>query len=205
MTEPQPTAADRALDDKQAVLAHLFAPWDGLPDPAKYQRRHSARYMTLAPRTLSAGAEGLVAALMSETIIPFKQSTLATPLRPTTLSALSVALGIWLHELLAAANRGLWVQHTMRSDGFKRLAIGWQAFSDVRGALERAGLIVGVKGRWDQGRQGAKQYVPPIFRPSPRLLEIAAEHGVTPWAVGLHFRDGDGVIEDGADGPLKVL
>lgn len=196
MTNLQAAAAVRAREDQQATLERLFAPWDSLTDPEKYRRRNSARYMALAPRNLSPAAQGLVATMMDETIIPFKAANLSTAIRPTTLEGLSVALGVWLAELLAAANRGLWVQHSIRRDSFRKLPIGWQAFTDCKGAMERDGLVVAVRGRWDQA-SGKPSYVAPIFRPTPKMLEVAEGHGVTPWDVGVHFADGQDVREGG--------
>jgi hypothetical protein len=170
-----------------AVPAHLLIEWDTLTRSQQWRGRQLARYMALRPdsvRKLPPAARGLADAVLNRTILPHKSASLTTPLRPSTREAIAAALDVWLSELLYAAAWGNWTAHSLRRASFKKLAIGHQAFVDCKAALEHADLIVAVAGQPQMGMLPGR---PPMFRPTPKLLEVAAAHGVTAAAVAAHF------------------
>jgi hypothetical protein len=166
--------------------AQLFAEWDDLSRADRWRRGQRARYMRLKPgslRTLPPAAQGFADAVLSEIIIPHKAASLTTPMRPTTRQALAEASSALLANLLHAAAWGNWSAHAGRRERFTKLAIGHQAFTDCKVALEAAGLIVSVRG-WSCLDRGS---LPPMVRPTPELLEMAARHGVTAGGIADHF------------------
>lgn len=170
------------------VPAALFTDWDDLTRSQQWRSRRLARYMNLKPgsvRKLPPAVQGFADAVLAEIITPHKSASLTTPLRPSTRQALAAALDVWLAELLHAAAWGNWTAQSLRRASFKKLAIGHQAFTDCKAALEAAGLLVAIKGK--AVPEDARGNLPPMFRPTPELLQLAERHGVTAGDVAAHY------------------
>jgi len=114
--------------------------------------------------------------------------------RGKTLVRYANAGGAFIADLLvAAANKRSegWLQCSHRKTDYTGKYVKWATFDGVRKAWLEAGLIEhkpGYPGALAFGNPGPTSGKLTRYRATPRLLEIAAEHGITPANVLEHFR-----------------
>jgi hypothetical protein len=115
--------------------------------------------------------------------------------RHKTLIDYANAVGAFIADLLAAAagrNRSEgWVRCSHNKSDHTGQYITWAMFNGVRKAWMEAGLIEhkqGYPGMLAPGNPGPTLGKLTRYRATPRLLEIAAGHGVTPANVLEHFK-----------------
>ena len=114
--------------------------------------------------------------------------------RGKTLARYANAGGAFIADLLAAAankrSEG-WLRCSHRKTDYTGQYVKWQTFEGVRTAWLEAGLIEhkpGYPGMLAFGNPGPTAGKLTRYRATPRLLEIAEGHGITPANVGEHFR-----------------
>ena len=102
--------------------------------------------------------------------------------------------GAFIADLLvAAANKRSegWLRCSHKKTDYTDKYVTWSMFDGVRKAWLEAGLIEnkpGYPGMLAFGNPGPTSGKLTRYRATPRLLEIAAEHGITPDNVLEHFR-----------------
>jgi hypothetical protein len=114
--------------------------------------------------------------------------------RGKTLVRYANAVGAFVADLLvAAANKRSegWLSCSHRKTDYTGKYVRWATFDSVRKAWLEAGLIEhkpGYPGALAFGNPGPTSGKLTRYRATPRLLEIAAEHGITPANVLENFR-----------------
>lgn len=114
--------------------------------------------------------------------------------RRKTLVRYANSGGAFIADLLAAAGRGRsegWVRCSLRKADYTGKYVTWTMFDGIRKAWLEAGLLEhkpGYPGMLAFGNPGPALGKLTRYRATPRLLEIAAGHGITPENVGEHFR-----------------
>jgi hypothetical protein len=114
--------------------------------------------------------------------------------RGKTLVPYANAGGAFIADLLAAAARKRsegWLRCSHKKTDYTGKYVRWATFDGVRKAWLEAGLIEykpGYPGALAFGNPGPTSGKLTRYRATPRLLEIAAGHGITPANVHAHFR-----------------
>jgi hypothetical protein len=114
--------------------------------------------------------------------------------RGKTLVRYANAGGAFIADLLiAAANKRSegWLRCSLNKSEYTGQYVKWTTFDGLRKAWLEAGLIEhkpGYPGMLAMGNPGPTLGKLTRYRATPRLLEIAAGHGITPANVGEHFR-----------------
>jgi hypothetical protein len=114
--------------------------------------------------------------------------------RRKTLVDYANAVGAFIFDLLAAIARNRsegWVRCSHNKSDYTGQPVTWAMFDGVRKAWIEAGLIEhkpGYPGMLALGNPGPTSGKLTRYRATPRLLEIAAGHGITPANVLEHFR-----------------
>ena len=114
--------------------------------------------------------------------------------RRKTLVDYANAVGAFIADLLAAVERDRsegWLRCSHNKDDYTGQHVTWRMFDSVRTAWLEAGLIEhkpGYPGMLALGNPGPTSGKLTRYRATPRLLEIAAGHGITPANVLEHFR-----------------
>jgi hypothetical protein len=110
-----------------------------------------------------------------------------------TRPALELAIAAFVAELLAAQaddQRAGWLRCSINKEQFTGKAVAYRQFDNVRKAWIAAGLIetvIGYPGMLAFGNPGPGRGRMTRFRAKPKLLSIAAEHGIAPGNVYEHF------------------
>ena len=113
--------------------------------------------------------------------------------RGKTFPRYARACGAFIADLLiAAANKRSegWLRCSHNKSDYTDQYVKWSTFDGVRKAWLEAGLIEhkpGYPGALAFGNPGPTSGKLTRYRATPRLLEIAAEHGITPANVHEHF------------------
>jgi hypothetical protein len=114
--------------------------------------------------------------------------------RHKTLVDYANAVGAFIADLLAAVARDRsqgWLRCSHKKSDYTGQDVSWAMFDGVRKAWIEAGLIEhkqGYPGMLALGNPGPTSGKLTRYRATPRLLEIAAEHGITPANVLEHFK-----------------
>jgi hypothetical protein len=114
--------------------------------------------------------------------------------RHKTLVDYANAGGAFIADLLAAVKRNRsegWVKCSHNKSDYTGQYVSWAMFNGVRTAWLEAGLIEhkpGYPGMLAFGNPGPTSGKLTRYRATPRLLEIAAGHGITPANVIEHFK-----------------
>jgi hypothetical protein len=114
--------------------------------------------------------------------------------RRKTLVDYANAVGAFIVDLLAAVERDRsegWVRCSHKKSDYTGRYVSWSMFNGVRTAWLEAGLIEhkpGYPGTLAFGNPGPTWGKLTRYRAKPSLVEIAAEHGITPANVLEHFR-----------------
>jgi hypothetical protein len=114
--------------------------------------------------------------------------------RIKTKPAYENANAAFLAELLSAyadERRGRWLRCSLDKDWFKGKRITYRMFDDVWKSWTGAGLVEfkkGYPGQFAFGNPGPTRGRLTRFKATPKLLQLCAEHGITPDNVLEHFQ-----------------
>jgi hypothetical protein len=180
-------------DDYEDWEAEDQLPWE--PKTPKDERA-ALGYAPLATlRATPASAQA--AALMHDLVerYPRPQASKGKAyVRRKTLAPYGSAGAAFIADLLSAAKSDRsdgWVRYSLNKSEYTGQYVTWSMFDGVRKAWLEAGLIEhkpGYPGMLAFGNPGPARGKQTRYRATPRLLEIAAEHGILPANVGEHFR-----------------
>lgn len=97
---------------------------------------------------------------------------------------LKPAIGAFLADLLSA--EGNWVYRSLKTDGFTGAPVGARVFISLQDAMRELGLVEhrqGVAERWvrfdEHGPPLASRRRAARYRPTKKLIALAAEHGIS--------------------------
>jgi hypothetical protein len=146
----------------------------------------------LKGRTISASGNALVSHLA--TAYPRRSSKKGTSYKPQKLlPQVHAAIGGFLADLLSAQGEddGGWLRLSLDKKAFKKPnPVSYRMFDGLRSSWKAAGLIVehaGYPGQLGFASPGPRVGKMTRFRATPKLLKIAAEHGVLVTAMQDHF------------------
>jgi hypothetical protein len=178
-----------------------YEDWDAEDQPAwepktPKEEREALGYAPKATlRATPATAEA--AALMRDLALRYSRPRAATGkayARGKTLVRYANAGGAFIADLLvAAANKRSegWLRCSLNKTEYTDQYVKWTTFDSLRKAWLEAGLVdhkPGYPGSFAFGNPGPTIGKLTRYRATPRLLAIAAEHGITPANVLEHFR-----------------
>jgi hypothetical protein len=164
-----------------------------LPEALSDRRdaRTYARAMLLAGTACSEAAEALIFTITDSVIVPSRQGTVQ--LRPSMLLRYREALGPFLADLLYALKAGRWSKLRTNNSELATYPGKATAFEAMRGAMGAASLLEELPGFFrEEERFGVdyQQAAMTSFRPTPKLLQLAEDHGVTLDQLPAHFAAG---------------
>jgi hypothetical protein len=182
------------------------------PTPEETHGLLKAPRATLEAKASSECADGLVARLVKDLTAWETASGRRTNIRRKGLEQLKGAIAAFLADLLHGRNHPEadgWVYRPLAKGSFSGQVVSSRDFKSIRDAWVACALLEHKPGytetvEFDPGdpiRKGGKAA---RFRAVPKLLQVCAEHGVTPQTVGEHFRYPPPEHPLGPDGRLKA-
>lgn len=158
---------------------HLTTPLTSMEEGHRRDARTYSRSMMLAGAPRSPEALALVHLIVEEVVSPFKLAQ--GQLRPSSILKYRAIVGAFLADLFAAASADVWCKLATNTNAQSGRPGGPQAFKTMRSALGAAGLIEELPGYIRTyslfGGEHSKA-ARTSFRPTPRLLELAASQGI---------------------------
>jgi hypothetical protein len=163
--------------------------------PEEIHSLQQAPWANLDARARGERAVGLVTSLASELTAWEHATGKRKNIRGKRLETLKSAVAAFTADLLHARNHPEadgWVYRPLAKSTFTGQAVSWRDFTSVKDAWVACGMLEVKPGytetvEFDPGERTRTRGKASRFRASPKLLEVCAEHGVTPQNAGEHF------------------